>query len=237
MNRIFALMRKEYLETRFETFVFLVCGLICSFVPAFFDSTMIDNAKYYQELNALSYHVVGGFVAVWLNAVVLSACAFARERENGTTAILQRITIDWRVVAAGKFGYVVLSSLALACFFFLTTLGVDAYHRLPFLTTCGAFSRSDFGGDAMTFIFSFGLLHTWCWAVYWTSVVSRSVSAIFLSVFSSVVFGYLTAYFLTVFFRILDVEYLNHYGLIVNGFIGLALLICAMRRKFGYRIV
>ncbi len=230
-------MRKEYLETRFETLAFLICGLICSFVPAIFGSTTIGNAKSYQELNALSYHVLGGFVAVWLNAVVLSACAFARERESGTTTILRRITIDWRVVAVAKFGYVVLSSLVLAVFFFLTTLGVDAFYRLPLLTTCEAFSRSDFGCDAMTFIFAFGLLNTWCWAVFWTSALSRSVSAIFLSVFSSVVFGYLTAYFLVVLFRIIEVDFLNHYGTIANGCVGLALLLIATHRKFGYRTV
>lgn len=189
MKKFGAIFYKEFLETRWQTLTFLIAGLLVPFFAKF-------NRWYYVDGFELSRFVMGGIVATWLNLTALCATAFAREREANTMETLRRTSPDWRVAAAGKFGYALLSTLALGVFFFLVTLCVDLTRQLRLTTTFASFFETNSGYGLSAFLQGSGMGAAFCWGIFWTGRVSRQISAIFLAFFSAMVCGIVASTFL-----------------------------------------
>jgi len=189
MKKFGAIFYKEFLETRWQTLTFLIAGLLVPFFAKF-------NRWYYVDGFELSRFVMGGIVATWLNLTALCATAFAREREANTMETLRRTSPDWRVAAAGKFGYAFLSTLALGVFFFLVTLCVDLTRELRLTTTFASFFETNSGYGLSAFLQGSGMGAAFCWGIFWTGRVSRQISAIFLAFFSAMVCGIVASTFL-----------------------------------------
>ena len=174
MNKILAVFRKEYVETRTTTLVLLLVGLLFPLIKLGLRHGSSDTLA---SLLYVEPFARGGFLAVWLNAAILCATSFARERENGTFETLRRITQDWRVAAAGKFGYALVSSLALAAFFCVESFvaaKLGGYRPLDAFRAVA----SDFFEFALVFATT-----SFCWGVFWTGRVSKQTTSIFLSTF------------------------------------------------------
>ncbi len=189
MKKFGAIFYKEFLETRGQTLTFLIAGLLVPFFAKF-------NRWYYVDNLELSRFVMGGIVATWLNLTALCATAFAREREANTMETLRRTSPDWRVAAAGKFGYAFLSTLALGVFFFLVTLCVDLTREQPLTTTFASFFSTNSGYGLNAFLQGSGMGAAFCWGIFWTGRVSRQITAIFLAFFSAMVCGIVASTFL-----------------------------------------
>ena len=175
MNKILAVFRKEYKETRITTLVFLLVGLLFPLIKLF--GLYPDSAISSSLVNADPF-AFGGILALWLNASILCAIAFARERESETFETLRRATPDWRVAAAGKFGYALFSSLALAAFFGIASIGaakVGGHKPFEAFRLVLELNSSD-GPATLVFVFA---IATVCWGVFWTSRCARQMAAIF----------------------------------------------------------
>ena len=186
MKRFGAIFYKEYLETRLETLIFLIVGA-CYYVAAFFffDSYSTSSVGFLR----LQPFLTAGIVALWLNATILSATAFARERETGSLETLRRIAPDWRIAAVAKFCYVFASTALLAAILFGVALCVDRFGGHDISTTLLSYFRTDLGGDLATFLRGSGLLVAFCWGVFWTGRVERQTTAIFLTVVCALASG------------------------------------------------
>ena len=188
MKKFGAIFYKEFLETRGQTLTFLIAGLLVPFFAKF-------NRWYYVDNLELSRFVMGGIVAMWLNLTALCATAFAREREANTMETLRRTSPDWRVAAAGKFGYAFLSTLALGVFFFLVTLCVDLTREQRLTTTFASFFSTNSGYGLNAFLQGSGMGAAFCWGIFWTGRASRQITAIFLAFFSAMVCGIVASTF------------------------------------------
>ena len=181
MKQYFALLRKEYLETRAQTSVFLIMGLA---LPLFqyLQAGFVHPADY----------LYGATFALILNVATLCAIAFARERENGTLETLRRVVSDWRVAAFAKFSYAFISTLVLSVVFLGVSLVVDSCcHYVCMTTFFKALSRN--GDLFFSFLKGAGLLCAFCWGIFWTGRVERQATAIFLTFASAAFCGIVSA--------------------------------------------
>ena len=87
MNKVLAVFRKEYLETRTFTLVFWLVGVLFPALGAL--QTRYEDFGVFSNLLVNDPVTLGGILAVWLNATFLFATSFARERENGTFQTLR----------------------------------------------------------------------------------------------------------------------------------------------------
>ncbi len=165
MGGVYAVFRKEYLETRSATLVFLIVGVLFLFL------LLLDDDEF--GFIAEDPSAIGGIFAVWLNAVLLTATTFAREREIGTFQTLRRIAPDWRVAAAGKFGWILASTLALAAFF--------AVESFVVAKIAGQRPFAAFEGDVNSFVARSIALSAAVvgWGVFWTGRASSQMSPSF----------------------------------------------------------
>ncbi|MBP5622850.1 MAG: ABC transporter permease [Thermoguttaceae bacterium] len=183
MNKILAVFRKEYLETRTTTLIFLLVGVLFPLIKLLGFSHDVPN-----KLTYLLYEdpvALGGIFAVWLNAAIMCATTFAREQESGTFETLRRVAPDWRVAVVGKFGYVLVSTLALAAFFFVESIvAAKICGYRPFEWSLGITSGRVDDFFAISLLFA---ITTICWGVFWTGRVSRQTTSIFLTFLFSIV--------------------------------------------------
>ena len=178
-GKVFNILKKEWLETRSATIVFAFLGI---FVPV----VAICGNFAFQSLPYPNAGIlaIGGAVAVWLNATILCALTFVRERETRTFETLKRVCPDWKLAALGKFGLVALSTIATGLFFLAAVAIVDALDGWAFFGSFGRGSLLD-GYNLGTWIKVASLCFAFCWGVFWTGRASRQASAIFLTVLCS----------------------------------------------------
>jgi len=234
MKRFIAVFYKEFLETRWETLIFMLVGACYYFVaPFLFSAYPVADVGSGQ----LRTFITAGIIALWLNATILSATAFARERENGYMETLRRIAPQWNVVAFAKFCYVFASTAFIAAIVFGVTLYLDEYHRLAFTTTLRSYFQSDGGIDLMTLVHGSGLGVAFCWGVFWTGRVDRQATAIFLTVVSALACAAIAIASRTNLIggqEIASAEFVNGFCLVCGL---LALAFAPIRNRFGYRDV
>jgi hypothetical protein len=234
MKRFIAVFYKEFLETRWETLIFMLVGACYYFAaPPLFSAYPVADVGSGQ----LRTFITAGIIALWLNATILSATAFARERENGYMETLRRIAPQWNVVAFAKFCYVFASTAFIAAIVFGVTLYLDEYHRLAFTTTLRSYFQSDGGIDLMTFVHGSGLGVAFCWGVFWTGRVDRQATAIFLTVVSALACAAIAIASRTNLIggqEIASAEFVNGFCLVCGL---LALAFAPIRNRFGYRDV
>lgn len=228
MKKFTAIFYKEFQETRWDTLIFLLVG-VCYYFAA---TLVFDRYGYTGGVGScrLSHLFAGGIVALWLNATLLCATSFARERENGTIETLRRIAPRWQFAALAKFCYVFVSTAFLAAIVLGVSLIVDAHYLLEYGATIRSFFHSDDGLDLTTFVRGSGLGAAFCWGVFWTGRVERQVTSIFLAIVSALGASMLTIILCKAAFdsgELVDV---------VSFAIGLvALALAPGRSRFGYR--
>ncbi|MBQ9811839.1 MAG: hypothetical protein IJM54_00875 [Thermoguttaceae bacterium] len=225
MNKILAVFRKEYRETRITTLIFLLVGLLFPLIKLGLRRGSSDTLASLLYVDPFAW---GGFLAVWLNAAILCATSFARERENGTFETLRRITSDWRVAAVGKFGYALASSLALAAFFYVESLvaaKIGGYRPLEGFRAV----TSDFFEFALVFATT-----TFCWGVFWTGRVSRQMTSIFLTFLCSILITAVAGWLAVSILKLTSVERLWFIKQIVGGVSLFPLVASPFKEKFGY---
>ncbi len=234
MKRFIAVFYKEFLETRWETLIFMLVGACYYFAaPFLFSAYPVADVGSGQ----LRTFITAGIIALWLNATILSATAFARERENGYMETLRRIAPQWNVVAFAKFCYVFASTAFIAAIVFGVTLYLDEYHRLAFTTTLRSYFQSDGGIDLMTLVHGSGLGVAFCWGVFWTGRVDRQATAIFLTVVSALACAAIAIASRANLIggqEIASAEFVNGFCLVCGL---LALAFAPIRNRFGYRDV
>ena len=233
MKKFAALFYKEFLETRWETLIFMLVGACYYFAaPRLFSPYPVGDVG----SGRLRTFITAGIIAMWLNATILSATAFARERENGCMETLRRIAPRWNVAALAKFCYVLASTAFIAAIVYGVTLYLDEYHRLAFSTTLRSYFLSDGGIDLMTFVHGSGLGVAFCWGVFWTGRVDRQATAIFLTIVSALacaVVAIASYGILTVGKgEVANAEFVNGFCLVCGL---LALAFSPVRNRFGYR--
>ncbi|MBR4752022.1 MAG: hypothetical protein IK077_09700 [Thermoguttaceae bacterium] len=186
MNKVLAVFRKEYLETRTFTLVFWLVGVLFPALGAL--QTRYEDFGVFSNLLVNDPVTLGGILAVWLNATFLFATSFARERENGTFQTLRRVASDWRVAALGKFAAVVASTLALAAFFLVESIVVAKLSdQKPFEEFCRALESSS---EDLTVVGTIYIgIAAWCWGIFWTGRTSRQMSAIFRATLCPLLIG------------------------------------------------
>ena len=190
MRQYVALMYKEWLETRHISFGFLIGGLV-------------GLHFYYITLKmtrTFALDIVGLFVFfTLLNLATLCACAFARERQNGTSTILRRIAADWRVAATAKFGYAILSSALFALIFTAISGVIDLRLGFPFGSSIVDYFKSfNLHTSDAAFLKGLGLAFVACWGVFWTGRTDRVFVVLALSfltpTLTSIVVAWLCTY-------------------------------------------
>ncbi|MBP5622383.1 MAG: hypothetical protein J6X44_10245, partial [Thermoguttaceae bacterium] len=189
MNKILAVFRKEYVETRTTTLVFWLFGVLFPLLKVFDVSVGT-----YADANPI---LLGGALAAWLNAAFLTASTFAREKEDGTFQTLRRVVPDWRVAVAGKGAWIIASTLILVAFFgaeLFVAAKIDGESFLKgFRDILNANSnKGDEGTLTTALVVS---ITSVCWGVFWTARSSRQMSAIFLSILSPLVANIVVAVF------------------------------------------
>ena len=188
MNKVLAVFRKEYLETRTTTLIFWLVGVLCPLLK--YLRANYDEIGVFSTLIEADPFTLGGILAVWLNATFLCASTFAREREDGTFQTLRRLSPDWRVASLGKIGYVLASTLVLAAFFAVESIvAAKIGGGRSFQAFRDAINANN--ADLTLTLASFVAFSAWVWGLFWTARTSRQTSAIFLSVFCSFLVGIL----------------------------------------------
>ena len=182
-SKVYNILKKEWLETRATTIVFAFLGILIP-VAAIVAGTFSRDFQW----KAAEVVAFGGAVAVWLNATILCAISFARERETRTLETLKRACPDWRVAAAGKFGLIAITTVALAIFFAGAFLIADALDGWSYLGSLGRESFFD-PNRTGTLIKIASLCFAFCWGVFWTGRTTRQAPAIFLTVVCSLACG------------------------------------------------
>ena len=234
MNKILAVFHKEYLETRTTTLIFWLVGVLCPLIRRL---GLCDGRSVVPTLLNADPFAFGGIVAVWFNASILCAIAFAREKENGTFETLKRATPDWRVAAAGKFGYAFVSSLALAAFFGVASIiaATIGGHK-PFEAFYRVLEYSPFG-EILTITSDLAFASV-CWGVFWTSRCSKQITAIFLACLSA----FLTVSFVSngmgIVFELSEPDSQSIVSVVVHAIVGaiclLALVAAPFKGRFGF---
>ncbi len=190
MRQLFALFNKERRETQLTSFVLLLVGLA---IPFFDPLTLTLVTNYAVDPGVFARAAI---CALWLNLTVLCATAFAREYENGTLDALRNTVRDWRVAAAGKFGYAFLSTLVLGAPLFVGTLIVDLVNDAPYLTSI----KLAFASSTGEIFFQLGLQFlalSFVWGIFWTGRTPRQPGAILVSVACSAATGLLFRFVLS----------------------------------------
>lgn len=200
MKKIFAILRKEYVETRTESLVFLLIGLAAPYLVLL--SINAENEYSAKELltEGTQWLPAGALFALWINLVILAATAFSRERENGTLETLRRTVKDWRLAAAAKFGYVLISTAVMAAVFALvwaaaTRIFSGAVVWLDFISggelkKAGYEYLNDFPLRDLQLV----LLDSFVWGIFWSGRVRKQVGAIFSAVLCAVATGWVVGF-------------------------------------------
>ncbi|MGN1063950.1 MAG: hypothetical protein ACI4QC_00935, partial [Thermoguttaceae bacterium] len=200
MKKIFAILRKEYMETRTESLVFLLIGLAAPYLILL--GFNAENEYSAKELltEGTQWLPAGALFALWINLVILAATAFSRERENGTLETLRRTVKDWRLAAAAKFGYVLISTAVMAAVFALvwavaTRIFSGAVVWLDFISggelkKAGYEYLNDFPLRDLQLV----LLDSFVWGIFWSGRVRKQVGAIFSAVLCAVATGWVVGF-------------------------------------------
>ncbi|MBQ9873500.1 MAG: hypothetical protein IJM30_03465 [Thermoguttaceae bacterium] len=190
MKSFNAILRKEYLETRSQSLLFLVLGAILPFALQGLFGFGRDG---FLEILRSSGFIFGGLVAVWLNATILCATTWARERENGTIGAIRELSPSGRVAVAGKLTWIFLSTLMLAIAFTVASLVADKLRGAALGSSIFEFPKSQFGRDFALYVKGSGIALAFCWGLFWTSKLSRQATSVLLTVVSALVAGIVAA--------------------------------------------
>ncbi len=200
MKKIFAILRKEYMETRTESLVFLLIGLAAPYLILL--GFNAENEYSAKELltEGTQWLPAGALFALWINLVILAATAFSRERENGTLETLRRTVKDWRLAAAAKFGYVLISTAVMAAVFALvwaaaTRIFSGAVVWLDFISGGGLKKAGyEYLNDFPLRDLQLVLLDSFVWGIFWSGRVKKQVGAIFSAVLCAVATGWVVGF-------------------------------------------
>ena len=184
MNKIRAIMRKEYLETRSTTLLLACLGVL---IPLF--QYCYSQFAKNVDWNPSSFVVAAG-IAVWLNATLLCAMTVSREFEDGTIDTLRRVAPNWKIAIAGKLATIFLSTLALVAFFGALLAVVRACGVADLFSSSFFYSLDSPDNFGMK-IKACSLLFAFCWGVFWTSRTSKQSTAIILATLTPLACGFL----------------------------------------------
>ncbi|MBQ1338774.1 MAG: ABC transporter permease, partial [Thermoguttaceae bacterium] len=200
MKKIFAILRKEYMETRTESLVFLLIGLAAPYLILLGFNAQNEYSAKELLASGSQWLPAGALFALWINLVILAATAFSRERENGTLETLRRTVKDWRLAAFGKFGYVLISTAVMAAVFALvwavaTRIFSGAVVWLDFISggelkKAGYEYLNDFPLRDLQLV----LLDSFVWGIFWSGRVKKQVGAIFSAVLCAVATGWVVGF-------------------------------------------
>ena len=128
-----------------------------------------------------------GALIVSVYAMVLSADIFVREREDSYLPFLNRFPITVRQVAAAKFLWIVLSTLALAVLFYTVCQGLVLSGLFPAerLLPSSRFSLA-WGVVSLSGVF---------WGLFWSTRAERRLTAVILTMLCTVAFPLLAEIF------------------------------------------
>ncbi|MBP5623159.1 MAG: hypothetical protein J6X44_14220 [Thermoguttaceae bacterium] len=235
MNKILAVFHKEHLETRTTTLVFLLLGILCPLIRSL---GLNEGESVLPSLLNADPFALGGVVAVWFNAAILCAIAFAREKEDGTFETLRRVAPDWRVAAAGKFGYALVSSLALAAFFGVASIIVATLGgQKPFEAFYRVLENPPF--EEILSVAPALALASVCWGVFWTGRCSKQITAIFLAFLSALLTVSFVSNGMGIVFELSEPDSHSTVSVLVDIIVGaiclLALVAAPFKERFGFR--